>query len=417
MSDLFEKEFQTNAYLVSKDAKGKVRCVRLWYEWSDSAHAYLIKRQSWQLNGKRLDHPDIPIKKGLVSRTLREQTQLQFNSKLKEYKDKGYKEVEEDPDNKDEKIILNFLPEYNTDSNGFPKHMLAKQASKVARKTIDNTPYYYASRKVDGLRCSFYWNGKEIKSASRGGGDYDFGTTHIRKHPLLIQFFKEHPSIKLDGELYKHGWSLAKINSAARMEKNAVDCDELQYFIYDIMVPNIPFKTRLKMLIGIAKYLKLGFNPNKDFSDSELHLQILPQVKVTGYDNIMKLHDKYVAEGWEGVVCRDPEGMYEFGSRKNIMLKFKNYKDDCFKIVDYELGLRGSEDMVFIMELPDGRTFKAKPWGDRALKEYYVENFDTEYKGHFGECKFFYYSEDGIPLQPSFKARRDDLDDSIKQLY
>lgn len=80
-------------------------------------------------------------------------------------------------------------------------------------------PYYYASRKVDGLRCSFYWDGKEIKSASRGGGDYDFGTTHIRKHPLLIQFFKEHPSIKLDGELYKHGWSLAKINSAARMEK------------------------------------------------------------------------------------------------------------------------------------------------------------------------------------------------------
>lgn len=107
------------------------------------------------INGKRLDHPDIPIKKGLVSRTLREQTQLQFNSKLKEYKDKGYKEVEEDPDNKDEKIILNFLPEYNTDGNGFPKHMLAKQASKVARKTIDNTPYYYASRKVDGLRCSF----------------------------------------------------------------------------------------------------------------------------------------------------------------------------------------------------------------------------------------------------------------------
>lgn len=49
MSDLFEKEFQTNAYLVSKDAKGKVRCVRLWYEWNDSAHAYLIKRQSWQL--------------------------------------------------------------------------------------------------------------------------------------------------------------------------------------------------------------------------------------------------------------------------------------------------------------------------------------------------------------------------------
>lgn len=63
------------------------------------------------------------------------------------------------------------------------------------------------------------------------------------------------------------------------MEKNAIDCDELQYFIYDIMAPNIPLN-QVKMLIGIAKYLKLGFNPNKDFSDSELHLQILPQVKL-----------------------------------------------------------------------------------------------------------------------------------------
>ena len=66
--------------------------------------------------------------------------------------------------------------------------------------------------------------------------------------------------------------------------------------------------------------------------------------------------------------------------------------------------------MVFIMGLPDGRTFKAKPLGDRLQKEEYVENFDTMCKGHMGECKFFYYSDDGIPLQPAMKAIRDDLE-------
>ena len=65
--------------------------------------------------------------------------------------------------------------------------------------------------------------------------------------------------------------------------------------------------------------------------------------------------------------------------------------------------------MVFIMELPDGRTFKAKPLGDRSQKEEYVENFDSLYKGHIGECKFFYYSDDGIPLQPAMRGFRDDL--------
>ncbi len=64
--------------------------------------------------------------------------------------------------------------------------------------------------------------------------------------------------------------------------------------------------------------------------------------------------------------------------------------------------------MVFIMQMEDGRTFKAKPFGDRAQKEEYWNNFD-QYEGKIGECKFFYYSEDGIPLQPAFKAFRDDL--------
>jgi hypothetical protein len=91
------------------------------------------------------------------------------------------------------------------------------------------------------------------------------------------------------------------------------------------------------------------------------------------------------------------------------MIKIKVYKDDCFKVVGKEAGLRGSEDMVFIMQMEDGRTFKAKPFGDREQKEEYWNNFEEKYEGHIGECKFFYYSDDGIPLQPAFKAFRDDL--------
>ena len=124
---------------------------------------------------------------------------------------------------------------------------------------------------------------------------------------------------------------------------------------------------------------------------------------------MMKLHNQYVSEGWEGLVIRDPDALYRPNGRTNDMIKIKIYKDDCFRVIGKEAGLRGSEDMVFIMEMPDGRTFKAKPFGDREQKEEYWNNFETHYKGHIGECKFFYYSDDGIPLQPAFKAFRDDL--------
>ena len=412
--DLFNQEPDKSlAYLISRDAKNKIRCVKV--EYLNYSSGYVINRYTWQLNGKITKQPEIYVKKGKVKRTVQEQTQLQFDSLVKEYKDKGYKEINKNPEEYSEEDLQNMLPEYATDANGIKKHMLAKSYTNVKRETIDNLEYWYASRKIDGLRASFYWTGKEVRTSSRGGNDYNPATTHIAEHPKLIEFFKNHPDWILDGELYKHGKTLQEISGAARLEKNAYDCDWLQFYIYDIMIPKIPFKKRLKLLIQTAKELGIGFNPYHEFNKGDLQMQIVPQVKVSGFDNIMKLHNKYVEEGWEGVVIRDPNANYEFGSRKNCMIKIKKYEDGCFRVVDYELGLRGAEDMVFICETPVGNLFKAKPMGDKSVKEEYVANFESKYKGHIGECKYFYYSNGGnvttgVPLQPAFKCFRWDLE-------
>ena len=92
------------------------------------------------------------------------------------------------------------------------------------------------------------------------------------------------------------------------------------------------------------------------------------------------------------------------------MIKIKQYLDSTYKVVDYELGLRGSEDMVFVCELEDGRTFKASPIGDRETKQEYVDNFEKKYKNHLGDCKYFTMSDEGKPTQPKFKAFRFDLE-------
>lgn len=412
--DLFNQEpDKTLVYLISRDSKGKIRCIKTNY--TKDKEGYHIHRTSWQLNGKQTEQPEILITKGKANRTVLEQTQLQFNAIVKEYKDKGYKEVDQNPEEIDPNILATFIPEFATDARGVRKHMLAKSADKVSKSTIDKVKYWYASRKIDGVRCSMFWDGKEIKTSSRGGGHYDYSTAHITKHPVLIEYFKNHPDYVLDGELYKHGKSLQQISGAARLEKNAVDCEWLQYYVYDIMIPKVPFKKRLKLLIEFAKETKIGFDPYHNFGEDGLQVQIVPQVKVSGYDNIMELHNKYVEEGWEGVVIRDPDADYEFGSRKNIMIKIKQYQDSEFLVVDYELGLRGIEDMVFICETPSGNRFKAKPMGDKSVKEEYVENFESKYKNKMATVKYFYYSnggdiETGVPLQPCLKSFRDKTD-------
>ena len=412
--DLFNQEpDKSSIYLVSRDSKGKIRCIRTYYD--KDKEGYHIHRITWQLNGKQTIQPEILINKGKANRTVLEQTQLQFNAIVKEYKDKGYKEIDQDPETMDSNILQENIPEFSTDARGIRKHMLAKSSDGISKATINKVKVWYASRKIDGVRCSMFWDGNSIKTSSRGGGHYDYSTTHITQHPVLIEYFKNHPDVVLDGELYKHGKSLQQISGAARLEKNAVDCDWLQYYVYDVMIPNVPFKDRLKTLIEFAKEVHIGFDPYHHFKDGDLQVQIVPQVKVTGYDNIMKLHNKYVEEGWEGVVIRDPNANYEFGSRKNVMIKIKQYQDSEFIVTGYELGRRGVEDMVFICQTPSGNEFKAKPMGSKEVKEEYVENFDSKYKNTMATVKYFYYSnggdiKTGVPLQPCLKAFRHKTD-------
>ncbi len=396
-------------YLLSKASTGKFR---FWIcstdeEWHDNG--YVIQRCYGQVGGKTTNSPDIIVDRTKQKRTWKEQLLLQFNSEVKKQLDKGYIEVQKHPNEYSEEELNELFGDVKTDQNGFAKHMLAKQADKVKQSSIDKVKYWYASRKIDGVRASLYWKDDTIHTASRGGGDYDPAMYQFIENEELINFFKKHPDWILDLECYKHGKSLQFLSGEARRRDTLKGSDILEVYVYDVMIPGIIFKDRLKILNQISEELHLGFDPNRVWKPGELRMQMVPHVKVSGYDNIMKLHNEYVAEGWEGVVCRNPDKEYGFGKRSNDMIKFKMYKDDTFLVVGIEGGLREIEDMVFILETSEGKQFKAKPFGDLAQKTEYWNNFEEKYKGHMGECKFFYYSDDNVPLQPSFKAFRDDL--------
>lgn len=395
--------------LVTKDNKGKTRVVEISYEWDDAQHGFVIRRKTYQYGGKVTVQPEIWIYKGKVKRTVSEQARLEYNSHLKKYTDKGYKLLPSSIKINNAVAVEAFVEEHLgngvTDSNGFKKHMLAKQADKVATSVFDKIKYWYGSRKIDGVRCSFYWKDGEVRTASRGGGDYDASTSFMRHNPKLIQFFEEHPDIVLDGELYKHGKSLQQISGAARLEKDTAGMDWLEYYIYDVMDSTKTFEERLDILHDITDELNLGFNPEREWDDGELKFQIVPQETVVGWANIQKLHDKYVGEGFEGIIIRDPSKVYNFGGRTNAMIKVKMYKDAEFEIVGYSEGLR-PEDMVFVCKTKEGKEFEAKPMGPRELKWEYLDRMD-EIIGKMATVKYFYLSDEGCPLQPVLKCIRD----------
>lgn len=392
-------------YLISKDAKGKIRIAIVNYELINpkdpQTRYFVIHRISGQLGGKRTSQPDKTVERGKATRNLWEQVMLEAKHLVKEKLDKGYREIDKDPDEYSESELSSILGEVVTNQDNVPKPMLAKQADKVTNTKIYNK-VWLASRKIDGLRCLIYMEkDNKLHTASRGAMNYDAAMIEILNNPELNNIFKENPGLIMDGECYHHGWTLQQLNSIARTQKTAVDYSILQFYWYDIVDVNSTFDERWSYMQDIKDQYNLIFDPEKEFKQEELRIQFVPQVEVTGWDNMMKLHNQYVSEGWEGLVIRDPDTLYRPNGRTNDMIKIKCYKSDEFLITGYELGLRGNEDMVFTLVTKEGKPFKAKPHGDRAQKDWYVNNFDSECLNHYATVKYFYMSDDNVPLQPS----------------
>ena len=389
-------------YLLGKSSTGKFR----WWQCEcDEVYregiGYTIKRSYGQVKGKATFGPDINIPSGKAKRTTKEQLVLQFNSEVKKQLDKGYKEVEKHPNEYTEEELQAIYGDVKMREGATVKPMLAKQEKDVKNRKIFDKEWYI-SRKINGVRGLIYYDGKKIRTSSRGATNYDLAVFHIINHPILEKFFKNHPDAILDGEIYKAGLSLNKISGICRTQATVDDGKDLQFYWYDIVDLEQPFSERWKTMNEWSKELQLSeFDPYKHFSDSELHIQFLPQEIISGFDNMKELHDKWVKEGWEGAVIRNPDSVYKPGSRGNDWIKIKVYQDAEYPIVGISEGLR-EEDMCFILETPNGQQFNCKPMGDREQKQWYREHID-ELVGKNLTIKYFEMSGvegSEIPQQP-----------------
>ena len=146
-------------------------------------------------------------------------------------------------------------------------------------------------------------------------------------------------------------------------------------------------------------------NSIEDILSNSSYVSVIKYIPVSGWLNIKKRHDEYVQQGFDGVIIKRLDVVYGYGKRTAAMIKVQEYEEKTFKIIGWELGLRPIEDMVFVLEAPNGKRFKAKPMGDVSVKEEYIKNINNMI-GKYGTVKFFYYSNDGTPLQPVFKYLR-----------
>jgi DNA ligase-1 len=246
--------------------------------------------------------------------------------------------------------------------------------------------------KLDGIRCIVNKDGMWTRE-----GKPIIGAPHI--FDILKPLFEYQPHLVVDGELYNHDLKddFNKIISCVRKTKPTdddllVSKELIQYHIYDL-----PYLTDRGHQL---RHEHMGFLPVHDSL-------VIVKTILTTKDNVDALAADLIAEGYEGAMIRDPNCKYE-NKRSRLLLKWKEFQDDEFKIVDILPGEGNASGYAarVVLELPNGNTFSSGMIGNQAYCASLLLN-KAEHIGKLGTVVFQNYTPDGVPRFPKFKGVRD----------
>lgn len=228
----------------------------------------------------------------------------------------------------------------------------------------------------------------------------------------LYNFFKFLPlGVQLDGELYIHSKMLNQLLSIINNRKGKHPLnDQIQYIIFDVIVPNMTFNDRYGMLVNAyIAYRKAGYVDN--------YFKITTVTIANSYDDIDSYHDQYIAKGYEGLVIRKlakptdsakiKEESYYRGNRNNNLMKYKKFQDEEGVVIGVYEG-SGTEQGLANFTLRDkyGKEFGVRPAATFEERAEWFKHPD-QVIGRVYTFKFIERTMYGIPFHATGVAFRD----------
>lgn len=207
-------------------------------------------------------------------------------------------------------------------------------------------------RKYDGYRCMARIAADgEVTLLSKNMKPFAH-LNHIRDQLKEILRGGESQEIYLDGELYSHG---LKLNEIARliMKRRELTPEEeeashaISFHVFDMIDPQYPGVT-FSDRFGRLKEIFRGWA--KTFNTKHSTVQVVPGEMAKDLDEVYRLNDQYLMEGYEGVIVRNMDGLYQYKKKSYDVLRTKEFKHGEFEIVGGKIGM-GSYRSTVIWEL------------------------------------------------------------------
>ncbi len=219
--------------------------------------------------------------------------------------------------------------------------MLAKRYPDTFREG-----WYLIQEKLDGNRCISYFDFEENewKFLARSGKELkvDFDMSWADK------------AYAYDGEVMTLGHAGTRDfnRTSGAINGKYTDKSALHYYVYDILAEDIPQEDRLEMLAHMDKETITYLSPNVSRLPTLAKIWINANISYNW--QLDKLLDEIVDKGGEGIILRDPDGMYQH-KRCNELLKYKKVQTMDLRIIDWNEGKGKYEGLIgsFVCETDD----------------------------------------------------------------
>lgn len=309
---------------------------------------------------------------------------------------------------KDLKVGLGIKTVNKVFKDLIPTHevQLAKKYEPGKTKLKDK---FFVTEKLDGIRCTAYFEGNELKIKTRQGKDIT-GLVEIEK--VLMDNRVAWEDYILDGELLSIGSTPQDVykHTMEKVQNKNERKTGIEFRVFDI-VPLADFLDKKSEVLysfrrKVLSYLKENFT----IFDSEF-LTMVPLL-YSGQDEnvILSILDEVVAEGKEGLMI-NLDKPYEFKRTSNLLKVKKMYSMDL-EIVGFEEGTGKNKNNLGAL-LVD---FKGNKVGvGSGLTDWLREdmwNNKSKYLNRIAEIQYFEVSKDKNGIEslrfPVFKCIREE---------
>ena len=283
--------------------------------------------------------------------SVKEQAVKEAESLIKKQKDKNYTEIK------------------TTNTTILP--MLAHDFNKRSHDIVFPC---YVQPKIDGVRMMFT-NGA---FTSRTGKSIN-GLKHISSCVPT--------DIHLDGELFTFDLPFEEISGISRQltNNNPAKSDLLKYYVFDCYHQSMTFKERHEMLT------KLKFSKN---------IHIVETVLANTIEEIHALHNKFVYDGYEGIIIRNMDSQYKQNFRSKDLQKLKLFQDEEYIICDGKEGEGNDKDtVIFQCQMQNKKRFWVRPRGTYQYRQQLLHNIKDAI-GKQLTVRFQNLTESGVPRFP-----------------